>query len=275
MQTCWRGGEGRARWQGECKGRTQTEGNWKINPGLAGECRLENRTEELGGRNKRHCIRVIFAGEGANKFLVEMKLGRAHYGIRCWRLVFEKRRQKQGKLWQSKQGVWRHLFPSLRRKLGGLMLRTVVGLWPLAVAAGRDCIQLGWAAGGQQGLETLEFLTVGQERVREPPSLALQSSFDLNRCALPFCSNKQKTWEMFLGSWKINPIASFSNWLLVLLWDKYLIYIEQVLNSTAACVAGDVMVFEMWSFWCKEMQRFKSFLACHFPTDHWKVLLHL
>lgn len=82
MQACLKGGEGRARWQGECKGRTQTEGNWKINPGLAEECRLVNRAEELGGRNERHRIRVIFA-EGANKFLVEMKLGRAHYGIRC------------------------------------------------------------------------------------------------------------------------------------------------------------------------------------------------
>lgn len=75
---CWRGGERRARWQEEGEGRTQTEGNWKINPGLAGERRLEKRTEELEGRNKRHCIRGFFAGEGANKFLVEMNLGRAH-----------------------------------------------------------------------------------------------------------------------------------------------------------------------------------------------------
>lgn len=39
---------------GECKGRTQNEGNLKINPGLAGDCRLENRTEELGGRKTLH-----------------------------------------------------------------------------------------------------------------------------------------------------------------------------------------------------------------------------
>lgn len=199
METDWRGGEGRDRCQGECKGRTQNEENWKINPGLAGECGLENRTEELGGRNKRHCIRVVFAGEGANEFLVEMKLGRAHYGIRCWRLVLEKRRQKQGKLWQTKQGVWRHLFPSLRRKLDGLMLRTAVGLWPLIATAGRDCVQLGWAVRGQQGLETLDLLVVGQERGGEPSSLTLQSRFDLNCCAPPFCSNKHKTWEISLG----------------------------------------------------------------------------
>lgn len=50
---------------------------------LAGAGKLESKTEELGGRNKRHRIRVSFAGEGANKFLVELELGRAHYGIRC------------------------------------------------------------------------------------------------------------------------------------------------------------------------------------------------
>lgn len=77
------GEKGRARLQGECKDRTQTKGNRKIIPGLAGERGLESRTEELGGRNKRHSIRVFFAGEGAAKFLVEMRLGRAHYSIRC------------------------------------------------------------------------------------------------------------------------------------------------------------------------------------------------
>lgn len=79
----WKGGKGRDRWQREGKGRTRSEENWKINPVLAGAGKLESRTEELGGRNKRHRIRVSFAGEGANKFLVELELGRAHYGIRC------------------------------------------------------------------------------------------------------------------------------------------------------------------------------------------------
>lgn len=180
MQICWRWGEGRARWKWECKGRTQTEGNWKISPGVAGECRLENRTEDLGGRNKRHCTRAIFAGEGANTFLVEMKLGRAYCSIRCWRLVLQKRRQKQGKLWQTKQGVWRHLFPSLRRKMGGSMPCTVVRFWLLAVAAGRCCVQLGWAVRVQQGLETLEILVVEQEWQRAIfPNAAVQFWFQL------------------------------------------------------------------------------------------------
>lgn len=47
---CWRGGEERTRWKWECKGRTQTEGNWKINPGWqeSADRRTEQRIWEEG-----------------------------------------------------------------------------------------------------------------------------------------------------------------------------------------------------------------------------------
>lgn len=59
--------------------------------------------------------------------------------------------------------------------------------------------RLQWQQVETPGLRNTWNLVVVLERVREPSSLMLLSRFDLNCCALPFCSNKHKTWEISFG----------------------------------------------------------------------------